>query len=207
VSLPLPQLYTAYYLSPIFAALLAGPMLGERIQISSWIAGGLGFLGVLITIAPTHSPLPAMLPALLGLGAALMWALSSVLYRRNVHHGTGLVIVVFSNVVIGALSAPLAWHWQHIDAYKALILLVVAVAGLAAHFLYISGMRRVSVAVAGPVGFFSLIWSVLLAYLIWGEVPRAGFLAGAGLIVLAGLIVFGGEWRRTRSAVRAARLS
>jgi S-adenosylmethionine uptake transporter len=198
-ALPLPQLYTAYYLSPIFAALLAGPMLGERIHRSSWLAAAVGFTGVLITVAPGHSPMPALVPAGLGVASAAMWALSSVLYRRNVHYCSSLVIVVFSNLVIGTLSAvPLAWRWQRLDPSSALIVLVVALAALAAHFLYISGLRRVPVAVAGTIGFFSLVWSIVLAYLVWGEVPHAGFLAGGGLILLAGLIVFGGEWRRAR---------
>jgi len=199
--LPLPQLYTIYYLSPIIAALLAGPMLGERIQATSWIAAGIGFLGVLITTAPADSPLPALIPACLGITAALMWALASILYRRNVHGNSNLELLVVSNIAIGTLSGvPLAWTWQGFGASQALILAIVAVAGLAAHFLYISGVRRVAVAVAGPIGFFSLIWSALLAYLIWGELPRSSLLVGGSLILAAGLLVIGSQWRRSHGA-------
>jgi S-adenosylmethionine uptake transporter len=201
VHLPLPQLYTAYYLSPIIAALLAGPMLGERIRATSWIAAGLGFTGVLITTAPVHSPLPALVPALLGIGAALMWALASILYRRNVHGSSNMELLIYSNIAIGILSSlPLAWRWQGFAADQGMILLVVAVAGLAAHFLYISGVRRAPVAVAGPIAFFSLIWSAVLGYLIWGDLPRPSLLVGGSLILTAGLLIFGGEWRRSRSA-------
>jgi drug/metabolite transporter (DMT)-like permease len=195
--LPLPQLYTIYYLSPIIAALLSGPMLGERIHASSWIAAALGFLGVLITTSPADSPRPALAPACLGIAAALMWALSAILYRRNVHGNSNLELLIFSNIVIGTLSGlPLAWTWQGFGGHQALILGLVAVAGLAAHYLYISGVRRVAVAVAGPIGFFSLIWSALLAYLIWGDVPQSSLALGGSLILVAGLLVIGNQWRR-----------
>jgi drug/metabolite transporter (DMT)-like permease len=198
--LPLPQLYTTYYLSPIIAALLAGPMLGERIAASSWIAAGLGFAGVLVTTAPVHSPLPALLPAALGIGAALCWALSAILYRRNVH-GTGTMeLLVMSNIAFGILSSvPMAVTWHGFGGRQALVLAIVALAALAAHYFYIHGVRRVSVAVAGPIGFFSLIWSAFLAYLIWGEVPNARFLLGSSLILLAGFLVIAGHWRRGRA--------
>ena len=200
VNLPLPQLYAIYYLSPIIAALLAGPMLGERIRPVSWVAAVLGFTGVVITTSPMHAPLPALVPALLAVGAAGSWALASVLYRRNVYGRSNLELLVYSNVATGLLSSlPLAWRWQGIEPRQGLVLLIVASAGLAAHFLYISGIRRVTVAVAGPIGFFSLIWSAVLAYLIWGERPQPRLLAGGSLIVVAALLVFGGFTRTSAS--------
>lgn len=200
VALPLPQLYTAYYLSPIVAALLAGPMLGERVGRAGWLAALLGFAGVLMTIAPWAGAAPASAlgwPAACALASAALWGLASVLYRRNVHHSSPLVILLSSNLLIGTLSAaPALWHWQALDGPRAAELLGVAAAGLAAHWLYIHGLRRVPVGVAGPLGFSSLVWSVLLAYLVWGTMPGPGFYAGAALIVGAGLLGAGTPWRR-----------
>ncbi len=202
VDLPLPQLYTAYYLSPILAALLAGPMLGERIRASSWLAAALGFAGVVVAASPTQAPLPSLLPALTGVLAAAFWALAAVLYRRNVRGNTNIELVVYNNVTIAVCSAlPMAWHWTAPEPGQGLVLLVVTVAGLAAHLLYISGVRRIAVAVAGPIAFFSLIWSGALGYLIWGEVPRPSLWAGGSLILAAGLLVFGSQWRRDRTAI------
>jgi S-adenosylmethionine uptake transporter len=199
--LPLPQLYAMYYLSPIIACLLAGPMLGERIRASSWVAAALGFAGVLISTSPVRSPLPALLPALLGVGAAALWGLASVLYRRNVHGSSNLELMICNNVAIGVLSAvPLAWDLQPVGSAQGLAMVIVTVAGLAAHFLYISGVRRVSVAVAGPIGFFSLIWSALLSYWIWGDRPRPSLLIGGSLILAAGFLVFAGQWRSARAS-------
>jgi len=199
VSLPLPQLYTSYYLSPILAALLAGPMLRERIAPLHWIAAALGFLGVLITISPFGGTAPALLPALLGVGAAALWALSAVLYRRNVHGNSNLELLVFSNITIGGLSAiPLAFTWQPLDLHQGAILLVVGVAALGAHFLYINGVRRVAVGAMAPVVFFSLIWSALLGYLIWGDVPSHSLMEGGACILLAGLVVVAVQWRDSR---------
>jgi drug/metabolite transporter (DMT)-like permease len=196
-NLPLPQLYAIYYLSPIMAALLAGPMLGEKIRPSSWLAAGLGFTGVLVTtgLLDAGAP-PSLWPTALALAAALMWALTSILYRRNVHGASNMQFVVYSNVAIGIFSAPAAaWTHQGGGAQDGLVLLVVTAAGVAAHFLLMSGVRRVSVALAGPIGFSSLLWSALLGYLVWGDVPQPRLLAGGVLILAAALIVVRSVWR------------
>ncbi len=196
--LPLPQLYTIYYLSPIMVALLAGPMLGERIRASSWVAAALGFTGVLITTGPLEVSLSLLGPTALAVAAALLWALTSILYRRNVHGASNMQFVVYSNVAIGVFSAPAAaWTHRGGGAQDALVLLLVTAAGVAAHFLLMSGVRRVSVAVAGPIGFSSLLWSALLGYFIWGDVPSPNLLSGGVLIVVAALLVIRGVWRRS----------
>jgi S-adenosylmethionine uptake transporter len=78
--LGLAQLITIYFASPLIVAVLAGPLLGERVTLVRWAALGIGFLGVVLAAHPGgRSPL---LPVLcVGLAAAV-WAYTMILMRQ-----------------------------------------------------------------------------------------------------------------------------
>jgi drug/metabolite transporter (DMT)-like permease len=196
--LQLPQLYAMYYVSPIIATLLAARMLHEPISRHHWLALAAGFIGVLIAVPPV-GPLPKLIPALLGLSAAVLWAYSSVLYRENVPHNTNMQLMLLNNATMFGFSAlPMPWLWHAPTVPQWEILLPIAVLGLAAHSLYLSGIRLVPVAVAGPIGFSSLLWSIALGYLVWGDVPSLHILLGGLLILLAAAIIFAADQRAGR---------
>jgi drug/metabolite transporter (DMT)-like permease len=196
--LQLPQLYAMYYVSPIIATLLAARMLKEPIAAYHWLALMVGFVGVLIAVPPV-GPLPELIPALLGLSAAVLWAYSSVLYRENVPHNSNMQLMLLNNATMLSFSAlPMPWLWHAPSVLQWEILVPIAILGLAAHALYLSGIRLVPVAVAGPIGFSSLLWSIALGYLVWGDVPSLHILLGGVLILLAAAIIFGAD-RRAQS--------
>ncbi len=200
--LQLPQLYVMYYVSPILATLMAGAMLGEVVRTVHWLATLLGFGGVLLAVPPV-GPLPALLPALLGLAAAVLWAYSSVLYRANVARNSNLELMLINNLAMLLCSgAPMPWLWHGPAWPQWGLLALTGVTGLAAHYLYLSGIRRVPVAVAGPIGFSSLLWSVVLGYLVWHELPGWNMLAGGALIMLAALLMLAAGGAPAAGAVR-----
>ena len=56
---------------------------------------------------------------------------------------------------------------------------------------------------AGPISFSSLLWSVVLGYLVWGDVPGLNMLAGGVLIMCAAALIFGAERYRLSQADKA----
>ncbi len=54
-----------------------------------------------------------------------------------------------------------------------------------------------------PLEFTALVWSFVLGYVIWGDVPAVNVFAGAGLILVSGALIIIGEWRNVRIAARA----
>jgi drug/metabolite transporter (DMT)-like permease len=49
-----------------------------------------------------------------------------------------------------------------------------------------------------PLEFTALLWSFLLGYAIWRDIPGAPVFLGAGFILLSGLLIVLGEWRGKR---------
>ena len=66
---------------PIWTLLMAWPILGERVRGRQWLAAGSTLAGLLLIIAPwdMHA---SLFSKLLGLGAAMCWAISTILIKR-----------------------------------------------------------------------------------------------------------------------------
>lgn len=186
--LDLPQLYSLYYLTPLLCNLLAGPMLGERVGLAAWLCCILGFIGVMIGVPPTSGniPLHALIP---GLMTPVFWAITAVLYRRNVKHYSDADLISSNNLLMLFSSALLLTSsWQALGPDNWWMLVLVGVLGSLAHWLYVMSIRRLPLAMATPVSFSSMFWSILLGFLIWGTWPSWNLWLGSALILLAAVL-------------------
>ncbi len=69
-------------LHPVITALLAGPILGERLRPIQWLGLALGIAGVVIVVGIEAAELSDLIGALLGGGGVTALALGTVYYRR-----------------------------------------------------------------------------------------------------------------------------
>ena len=105
--IPLGQLVALEFTNPIWVALLAPFLLGERLTRTRLIAALLGFVGVLIVARPGVAPLePGHVAALV---AAVCFALNTI-YTRQIMAFDGVLCVLFWMTLLqGAASlAPVA---------------------------------------------------------------------------------------------------
>ncbi|WP_137818924.1 DMT family transporter [Pseudomonas sp. 2FG] len=197
--LDLTQLYSLYYLTPLISTLLAGPMLGERVAPLAWFSCALGLVGVLLAGPPLAS-LPALQVLLPGLLTPLFWALTAVLYRRNVASHSDAQLMASNNLLMLLVCALLLpWVWQPLRVSDWLLLLLLGVLGATANLLYIMAIRRLPLPLASPISFSSLLWSLLLGYLIWDAWPSWNLWLGAGLVLTAAVLSLLGSRRQARA--------
>jgi drug/metabolite transporter (DMT)-like permease len=90
---------------PIWTLLMAWPILGERVRGRQWLAAGSTLAGLLLIIAPwdMHA---SLFSKLLGLGAAMCWAISTILIKRlRSRQPVDLLVLTTWQMIIG--SVPL----------------------------------------------------------------------------------------------------
>lgn len=193
--LPLADLTTLYFAAPIAAILLAIPILGEKVPMSSWIAVLTGFAGVVIASNPTG--LSTGWPVYLALIAAVCWAIATTLLRTTSHSASSMVQMTMTNVFFLALTTPMALvSWTMPSGPTQILLLAVGVIGGIGQLSYFEALRRAPISVIAPLEYTALIWAFALGYAIWQEVPGPNVWAGAVLIAGAGLIILLAERRR-----------
>jgi RarD protein len=193
--LPLADLTTLYFAAPIAAILLAIPILGERVPLSSWIAVITGFVGVVIASNPTG--MATGWPVYLALVAAVCWAIATTLLRTTSNRASSMVQMTMTNVFFLALTTPVAVvSWTMPSGATQILLVVVGVIGGLGQLSFFEALRRAPISVIAPLEYTALVWAFALGYAIWGDIPGPNVWAGAVLIAGAGLIILFAERRR-----------
>ena len=191
--LPLAQMVTIVFSSPIFIAALAPIILKEQVNTTRWLTIGIGFIGVLVILRP--DPTTIGISALIAVAASVSRALRDIVTRKLSHTESSLSILFCSSmfvIVIALVGAP--WlGWIEVRPVGWALLLVNGVLNGAAHFLIIEALRLGEASAIAPYKYTALIWGVLLGIVIWGDLPDLWMISGAALIVVSGLYLLSQE--------------
>lgn len=173
---------------------LAALLLRERVGLGHWLAGGLSALGAWLVIRALADGAEPGDRSLEGAAAAFVGAfllscevlLLKVLARRE----TALGVLVHVNgmaAVVFAIPAVLAARSAGLTAGDLAPFLVLGPLAITAQFCNILAFRRADAAILGPIGYSWILFSALLGYVCFGEVPAPGAALGAALIVTGGV--------------------
>ncbi|MEK9725226.1 MAG: DMT family transporter [Rhodospirillaceae bacterium] len=188
IDLPLAVASALIFTSPIFLTALSPWLLRERVGWQRWTAVGVGFAGVLVMIQPGTAGYTAWV--FFPLAAAFCSASRDILTRRLGVVDSAIAVIFYTNVValaasaltipfFGDLPTPTQWGWFVLGGVFATF----------AHLLIIFALRFAEGSAVSPLKYVSLVWSAILGYVVWGDVPPLHKLLGAALVVGAGLFI------------------
>ena len=185
--LPFATVFSLEFTAPIWVALLAVMLLGERLTVARAASIALCLAGVLVILHPGFSSFtPA---ALLALGAAMTRAFTDVVTKKLTKTETTFAILFWMNLMQLPMnlagSDPL--FVTRLDPSMALPMIGVAVAGLSTHLCIAQALRYGDVIVVVPLDFLRVPLVALIGWSFYGEALDALVLGGASLII-AGVI-------------------
>lgn len=187
--LPLATFYTAVFTTPLVAALLSMVLYGERPCLRRWAAIAGGFAGVLLAFRPGLAEIPGGWAPWVVLAATVPIAMLQI-SARAMPRASALTLGLWP-MVGGALGGSLlAWHgggvaWVEPAHWPLFALGAVCIAtGTVCLAL---GFRSAPTALVAPFHYSQMIWGVALGWLVFGDLPDAWTMAGAGVIVASGL--------------------
>jgi drug/metabolite transporter (DMT)-like permease len=189
--LPLAEAAAIGFVMPLFLALLAVPMLGERMDGARMAAVLVGLAGALVIVRPGAAVFTPY--ALLPVGMAICNALYQILTRRVAGIEHPLTSVVWG-AIIGALLFSFAlpfywvtptglWHWT--------LLGIIGVLASVGHFTLIKAYDYANATGLAPFFYTQLVWVILLGWLVFGDFPDGWSLLGTGIIVASGIYLVG----------------
>lgn len=201
--LPMAEATTIGFAMPIFATLLAAVLLGEATGRYRWGAILLGFAGVIIALQPGGDGIHPKGAAVALAGALLTAGVAIQLRRMSSQENSGAIVFWFSLSTLPPLALGMVFFAQAHDGQTWAIIAGLAASGAIAQILLTSALRHAPVAAILTMDYSSLIWSVLLGYWLFNDVPADSIWIGAPIIIAAGLFI---AWREQYLA-RKARLS
>jgi drug/metabolite transporter (DMT)-like permease len=196
--LPLAKASSISFLAPFFVALLAWPILGERMTVGRTGAVLVAMLGALIVIRPGTEVFHWA--SLFMLGSAFCYGLYQILTRRVAQHDSAETSAVYSalvGTVVMSVVAPFMWV-PVADWTDAALLFSLGIIGGTAHYFVARAMTYAQASIIAPFGYWQLMGAVIVGYLISGYLPDAFTWLGAGIIVLAGVYI---GWSETHERV------
>lgn len=197
--LPMAEATTFGFAAQIFATILAALLLREPTGRYRWGAVALGFVGVLIALQPGGGVIP-LRGALVALGGALMTACVIIQLRRmSQTEPAGAIVFWFSLTSLLPLGIAVALFGKSHDAETWAILAGLSLSGAVAQILLTASLRHTSVAAIMTMDYSALLWSTLMGFAVFGDIPGHSVWLGAPLIVGAGLII---AWREQYLARR-----
>ena len=201
--LPLAVATTLIFTFPILLTFLAAMVLRETVGIQRWGAVLVGFIGVLFITRPGSQSWSWVF--LLPLGAAFMSALRDLATRHinanlpSLH----IALMTFSMVTIVGLAAS-PFGWQDNDTVDFAWMALSASLLCGGFLCYIAAIRLGELSFVAPFNYTSIVVAMVLGFVIWRDVPNAGTLVGASLIVVSGIFILYREQRAARDLLRPA---
>ena len=187
--LPLATAAILFFLAPVFATVMAVPLLGERVGPRRWGAIAAGFLGTLIILRPGFGAFdPAMVAAVvssMAFAGALMTG--RVIADRE---GTEGIFVSSSVIVAVATLPPALLYWEIPAALWQWAGLAVLVLGSSLRTY--ADIRAYAVGDAGfiaPFTYLRLVTVGLAGYILFGESVDGATLLGGAIIIAATLYI------------------
>ena len=180
------------YTAPIFVTLLSALLLREHVRRRQWAGIGVTVLGIAILagLEPTMTWTMA-LGDFLALLSAVTFGLYSVAgrYERDRYplftyasrvYGAAALWLLPAALLAKPGAPPGSFGWQQIAAVVALGIVPLALG----HTLYNAALRRVHATYVNIIASQEITGGVLLAFLVFGQVPSPNALIGAAVTLV-----------------------
>lgn len=182
------EMHAIFALFPLIVTLLAPLVLGETLGWRRLVAVMIGFVGALIIIRPGFGVFDEH--ALIALIATLFFAFYQLLTRKvsrfDRFETNLLYLALISCIVATAWGLP---NWQPIDNTSAWLIAFICGTGLLSHILLMKALEYAPASVLQPFNYLTLVWAVILGYVIFNDLPDLYTVIGSLIIVSSGLFV------------------
>jgi drug/metabolite transporter (DMT)-like permease len=188
-NIPLADTTAIGFTTPLFIMIGAYLVFSEPMRWERWVATGLGFVGVMIVVAPKMSGSGGVYHLLM-LASAPVFAASFLLTKALTRYETTGVILLWQSITVTIFSLPLALaNWQPLSGAQWALFALCGVLGSAGHYCLTKSFAAADISATQSAKFLDLVWAAALGWLIFADLPTATTVAGGVLICAATLWV------------------
>ncbi len=192
--IPLAQVFALEFTTPLWILILSPLILGERLSRKKISVGLIGFGGAFLVAQPAMSGLSlGVISAAL---AAVGFAGSIVLTKKLTQSETILTVLFYMTLFqlgFGIICAGYDGDIALPSAQNLPWVILIACAGLAAHFSLTAALSLAPATLIAPIDFIRLPAIVVIGFVFYSEPVDALVILGAGIIFAANYVNILGE--------------
>lgn len=177
------------FTTPLFVMIGAYVFFREPMRWERWLATGIGFAGVLIVVGPKLAG-GGGVHNLVMLASAPLFAASFLITKALTRTESNGTILLWQSLTITLFSLPLALpNWQWPSAWQWAGVALCGLLGSVAHYCLTRSFRVADISATQSMKFLDLVWSALLGWALFADVPTQSTLIGGAVICAATLWV------------------
>ncbi|WP_170443477.1 DMT family transporter [Ruegeria arenilitoris] len=196
--IPIADATAISFLNPVFAMVLAIPLLKETVGPWRWLAAAVALTGAIILLRPTPDSFqPA---ALLALAAAAVIGMELIFIKKLSGRESPIQILLINNAMgLTIASIAVATVWQPPSPAQWAALAGIGFLMACSQACFVNGMARADASFVAPISYATLIFAALYDFAVFRVVPDWVSLLGSGVILTGALILV---WREARARRR-----
>ncbi len=199
-TMPLASVIAITFSAPLFATITAIVVLKESVGPMRWGALTVGFIGVLVVTSPGRDSF--QVGSLFAIANAVLFGTVAVGVRRMAATESTATLLMYQMVLLTVFfTASLAFGWvTPASARDWAALILNGLTNVAGQYLWTRALHLAPASAVAPFNYFSLVWAVVLGFLVWGDVPAATLLIGSAIVVGSGMFLLWHESRNRKTA-------
>lgn len=180
-ALPLATVFAIEFTMPVWTALLASFILGERLNRGRLVMLAMGLAGIIIILKPGFQQVPPA--ALVMLAGSFAYASTMIATKRLAGHETVFAVLFY----MAAIQVPLGFvfalpGWITPGLAELPWIIAVGATGLSAHMCLTRAFRIADATLVVPFDFMRLPLIAVVGMLFYNEPPELAVFVGAGVI-------------------------
>src|SRR3982075_284327 len=192
--MPLASAVAINFSAPLFATLISAVVLRETVGVVRWSVLIVGFMGVLMVAGPGADTF--QIGSLSALAKAVLYGSVTVGVRHMTATESTETLTIYQLLLLTCFFAiPLPFDFVLPNWTDGAAMVFHGAANVLGQYWWTRALHLAPTSAVGPFNYFSLVWVVIIGFLVWGDVPTVHLLVGSGVVVGSGLFLL---WRETR---------
>jgi drug/metabolite transporter (DMT)-like permease len=193
--MPLASAVAINFSAPLFATIAAIFFLKETVGPVRWGALIVGFLGVLLVSAPGADAFG--IGSLFALANAVLFGTVTVGVRGMTATESTETLAMYQFVlltVVFTASLPLGWVAPSTADWGAMV--ANGLGNAVGQYLWTRALHLAPTSAVVPFNYFSLVWAIVLGFVVWGDIPPVTLIAGSAIVAGSGMFLL---WHESRA--------
>ena len=184
--LSLADVHSIASLTPVIVVALSALILRESVNLSTWVAIFLGFIGVLIIMRPGLSIFDPM--SLIPLGGAFFLSIYQIVTRKASEKDSNETSLFYTSIVGIFFMGIIGYnYWQPLMDLSLYFFLAIGIFFSLGLYFQIIALSLARAGIIQPFHYTLIFWAIILGYLFYNDLPDIPTIIGAIIITVSGI--------------------